>query len=363
MKRRVLRRGALAAAGAAALTVATAMPGNAATTAEWRFSSYESSLTGSMESVVAISRTDAWAEGLIYHGETPVNSPYVLHWNGAKWSAVTIPGSSGYSSSQVSASSASNVWVLGTDAKGTLNQKIFRFDGAHWHTMSVPEGNLDNLMVLSATDVWVTGQISCTISPKASKCVTDVWQWNGSKWLAHPINSTVYSIDASSAANVWVVGLGGVNQKGEGTVAAYRWAGTHWTPVTMSHPDMSGWPDIAMGSASNIWIEGGRGTTSQVLALHWTGSKWQQVISPAGDAASPGAVPYGSSGVWMGPWVAWTGRGWISTLQHLPFSGGTIHDVVPIPGASGSYWGAASVETSAKSSVDHPAMVVYGPVP
>jgi hypothetical protein len=363
MNGRVFRRAALAAAGAAALTAATALPGDAATTAEWRFSAYESSLTGGMDSVVALSRTNAWAEGTIYHGKTLVNSPYVLHWNGAKWSAVTIPASSGYYSTQVSASSASNVWVLGTDVNGSLNQKIFRYDGAHWHTMSVPEGNLNNLMVLSATDVWVTGQTTCTTTPKSSKCVTDVWQWNGSKWLAHPINSSVYSIDASSASNVWAVGLGGVNSKGEGTVAAYRWAGTHWTPVAMSHPDMSGWPNIGMGSASNVWIEGWRGASSQVLALHWNGSKWQQVISPAEDAASPDAVPYGSAGVWMGSYVVWTGRGWISTLPKPPFEGGVIENVDPIPGASGSYWGAASAETNANSSVDHPAMVIYGPVP
>jgi hypothetical protein len=360
MNRRVFRRAALATAGAAALTLATAMPGNAATTAEWRFSSYASSVTGGMNSVVAISRTDAWAVGGTEHGETPVNSPYVLHWTGAKWSAVTIPDSNGFTSAQVAASSASNVWVLGTDVNGSLNQKIFRFDGAHWHTMSVPEGNLDNLTVLSATNVWVTGQISCT----GGKCVTDVWQWNGSRWLAHPINSTVYNIAGTSATSIWAVGLGGVNQRtGEGTVAAYRWAGTHWTPVVMAHPEMSGWPDISIGSASDIWIAGWRGTSSQVLALRWTGSKWQQVISAAHIAASPDPVPYGSSGVWMGPWAAWTGRGWVSTLQHLPFSGGSIEDFVQVPGAAGSYWGAASAETSANSSVDHPAMVVYGPVP
>jgi len=276
-----------------ALTAAAALPGTAPTTAEWRLSAYESSVTGGMTSVVALSRTDAWAVGNTQHGQTPVNNPYVLHWTGAKWSAVTIPDSNGFTSAQVAASSASNVWVLGTNFNGLLNQKIFRYDGAHWHTMTVPAGGVDNLMVLSATDAWVTGQVS-------------------------------------------VVGMSDVDQKGEGVVAAYRWAGTHWTPVIMSHPNMSGWPDIAMVSASNIWIEGFRGASSQVLALHLTGGKWQRVFSPAGDAASPGAVPYGSTGVWMGPWAAWTGRGWINTLPDLPFAGGVIEDVVPIPGASGS---------------------------
>lgn len=359
MNRRAFRRAALATAGAAALTAVTALPGSAATTAEWRLSTYASSVTGSMRSVVALSRTDAWAVGYIYHGSTLVNSPWVLRWNGSKWIGVTIPDSSGYYTSQVSASSADNVWVLGSDANDSLHQKLFRYDGSHWHTISVPEGNLGNLLALSATDVWVTGQISCT----GAKCVSDVWQWNGSTWTAHPINSTVYAIDASSGSNVWAVGLGGVNAKGEGTVAAYRWAGTHWTPVVMSHPDMSGWPDIAMPSASNIWIEGWRGTSSQVLALHWTGSKWAQVVSPASSAASPGAVPYGSSGVWMGPWEAWTGRGWVSTLQNLPASGGGIYDWAPIPGDPGAYWGAGGWEKSSTSTVDHPSMLIYGPVP
>ena len=359
MSRRAFRRAALATAGAAALTAATALPGSAATTNEWRFSAYESSLTGNVESVAAISRTDAWAVGTVYHGQTPVNSPYVLHWNGAKWSAVTIPGGGGYYASGVSASSADDVWVLGTDVNGSLNQKLFRYDGSHWHTMPVPEGNLGDLMVLSATDVWVSGQIACT----GTKCVTDVWQWNGTAWSPHPINSTVVSIDASSAGNVWAVGLGDVNAKNEGTVAAYRWAGTHWTPVVMAHPEMSGWADIAMPSASDVWIEGWRGTSSQVLALHWNGRAWSQVVSPAADGAAPGAVPYGSAGVWMGSWVAWTGHGWISTLQHLPFADGVIQPPVPIPGAPGSYWGPARATTTPNSSVDHPAIAIYGPLP
>ena len=56
MKRRAFRRAALATVAAAALTAATALPGDAATTAEWRLSAYESSTTGGMTSVVAISR-------------------------------------------------------------------------------------------------------------------------------------------------------------------------------------------------------------------------------------------------------------------------------------------------------------------
>lgn len=362
MIKRVFKRGALAAAGAAALALTTAVPGDAATTAAWRLSYYASTITGGMYSVAAISKTNAWAVGVTYHGQTLVNSPYVLHWNGTKWSTVSIPGGSGYSTSLVAASSASNVWVLGTGSD-SLSQEIFRYDGSHWHTMSVPEGNLDNLVVLSASNAWVTGQISCTGSTTDMKCVTDVWHWNGSTWAAHPINASVYNIAGSSATNIWAAGLGNVNQNtGEGTIAAYRWTGAHWFPVVMSHPKMSGWPDITIGSASDIWIAGWRGTSSQVLALRWTGSTWQQVISSGSSAASPDLVPYGSTGVWMGPWIFWTGRSWVSTTQNLSFGGG-IYDFVKVPGTSGSYWGAGGVDKNSSSATQHPGMVVYGPVP
>ena len=54
---------------------------------------------------------------------------------------------------------------------------------------------------------------------------------------------------------------------------------------------------------------------------------------------------------------------WLPPDASLPWADGTMQDFVAIPGASGSYWGAASAEKSANSSVDHPAMVIYGPVP
>ena len=364
MNRRVLKRGALATVGAAVLTVATALPGDAATTAEWRLSSYASSVTGGMTSVAAISRTDAWAVGGTNHGATLVNSPYVLHWNGSTWRTVSIPGSNGYYSALVAASSANNVWVLGDDVNDSLNQKLFRYDGSHWHTMSVPEGNLSTLVVLSTSDVWLSGQIGCNGSTPAARCVTDVFQWNGSTWTAHPIYSRVENIAGTSATNIWAVGLNRVDDKtGEGTVSAYRWNGTKWLTVVMPHPGMSGWPDIAIGSARDIWIEGWRATSTKVLALRWTGSTWQQVLSGANAGASPDPVPYGSSGVWLGPWELWTGRAMVDTGEYLGWASGGISDFVQVPGASGSYWGAASAAKSANSSVNHPAMAIYGPVP
>lgn len=162
-----------------------------------------------------------------------------------------------------------------------------------------------------------------------------------------------------------MAGINGVNQTtGEGLVAAYRWTGTRWFPVVMPHPEMSGWVDIAIGSASDIWIEGWRGTSSQVLTLQWTGRKWQQVISAGAIGASPDPVADGSGGVWMGPWVHWTGRSWVIVQPSFAgYAGLNTNDFVKVPGTSGSYWGAAGIYKNDSSTATNPAMVVYGPVP
>jgi hypothetical protein len=127
----------------------------------------------------------------------------------------------------------------------------------------------------------------------------------------------------------------------------------------MAHPDMSGWPDIAMPSASNIWIEGlARGYLAGAGA-----ALERSIVSPASLAASPGSVPYGSSGVRMGPWALWTGRSWLNTLPVPPFDGGVVTDTAPIPGDPGAYWGTASAQKTANSTIDHPAMIIFGAVP
>jgi hypothetical protein len=101
--------GVVVGIAAVALTLVSTIPGNAVTASEWQLKWSAASTAGSMSSIVAISRTNAWAVGVTDHGQTPVNNPCVLHWNGARWSGVSIPGGSGYSSSLVAASSASNV--------------------------------------------------------------------------------------------------------------------------------------------------------------------------------------------------------------------------------------------------------------
>ena len=77
---------------------------------------------GYLNGVTAISRTDAWAVGLIASGG-PGNSgatttPLIEHWDGTSWDQVPCPvPASGGQFNSVSATSPTDVWAVGSTAE------------------------------------------------------------------------------------------------------------------------------------------------------------------------------------------------------------------------------------------------------
>ena len=361
-KRGIIITAIVGAVGLAAL----AAPASGATTNEWRLS-YRSSADGILYGVAAISPTNAWAAG------SANNQPYVVHWNGRSWSTVTIPGSTGDSLSTIGASSASNVWVFGSDPNN--QEKAFRWDGAHWHSIpSVPpEVSFNPPLVFSASNVWGYGHTSCVTGKGGiQKCVTNVWHWNGSGWKSYPIGTTVWWMAGTAATGPWVIGVNGEKQYGgPGSIAAYRWTGGRWFPVVMPHPQVIvlssssiGSPGIGIDSASDIWIGMSTARAQNGYVLHWNGRTWAALTAPDNLSTTSEMVPDGHGGVWLGTGAHWTGRSWVNVFP-MPssVSNATTDQMVKVPGTSGSYWDAGGVTTSATSLTYHLAMMVYGPLP
>jgi hypothetical protein len=86
----------------------------------------------------------------------------------ASWHVVPSPNPSSTNSelTDVSASSATNVWAAGPNA-------MLRWNGSSWTTKPRPDFPVQNIVALSATNVIAQG---------ASK----VSRWNGTKWAALP---------------------------------------------------------------------------------------------------------------------------------------------------------------------------------
>ena len=121
-----------------------------------------------LEGVSAISASDIWAVGT-YTIPNPEGSPYFnasLHWDGTRWNIVTAPqiDSSLNILADVAAISASDVWAVGFTgtASGYEAPEALHWDGANWIVVPVPGGTQSTLLLglaaVSSTDVWAVGE-------------------------------------------------------------------------------------------------------------------------------------------------------------------------------------------------------------
>src|SRR5215469_12809168 len=272
MKRRsVVKVAALAAGVSLAGAASVAAPGTAgaSTSPSWKLV-FQAHPSGYFGSIAAISKTDVWAVADLFRRGKTLYKPYIWHFNGSTWNAVTIPGAT-MTSNTVQASSANNVWVIGLtpNSRNLATSAAYRWDGRHWHKIPIPAYTyLQGTVVLSPSNVWAFGG-SFTLSG-------DVFHWNGRRWASYDLNFLAQSVSASSARNVWLTGITWVGKKQVAT--GYRWNGRRWLLVSMPHPVVNSGPGVTVFSRSNVWI--GWDTTTKDSALHWNGHWWRVVTAP-----------------------------------------------------------------------------------
>ena len=121
-----------------------------------------------MECVSAISATDIWAVGS-FTIPNPEGSPYqnaIIHWDGTKWSVVTSPQPDDWLNilTSVTAISTNDVWAVGLIGTGSGYEapETLHWDGASWSVVSVPGGSqsteLLGVAAVSSNDVWTVGE-------------------------------------------------------------------------------------------------------------------------------------------------------------------------------------------------------------
>jgi len=198
-----------------------------------------------------------WARLTIYE-------PFIRHYNGSSWQALTIPGGTGSTSAWVSASAANNVWVGGLRNSSVATSVVYRWNGARWGKVPVPALTyLQGVVVLAPNNVWAFGT--------SGTVYDDVFHWNGTKWqgyLSNALNFVPQGISASAASNVWVSGYAYSGSRQ--VAAAYRWTGSAWHAVSMPHPVLSAGPAVAAVSPSNVWIGYWFGAQAILTASTWT---------------------------------------------------------------------------------------------
>ncbi|HET9894835.1 MAG TPA: hypothetical protein VFQ44_07860 [Streptosporangiaceae bacterium] len=180
--------------------------------------------TGGLVSVTADSAKDAWAGGFV-----TTHGPFLLHWNGTRWTRSPIPADKGsFSIAKVSADSPRDAFAIETEAG---HQAVFRWNGHAWKRSAIPAigsaGHtfLNDVAAISGKDAWIVG---------SSQDRTLILHWNGTTWarVASPspklhgiFRDSLDSISVVSASNITAIGRRGRNSLAE------HWDGHSWKVV------------------------------------------------------------------------------------------------------------------------------------
>jgi hypothetical protein len=150
-----------------------------------------SSSDSALQAVSATSASNAWAVGQYFPPTGPVKT-LTLHWDGTAWTQVPSPSPGNISPTHfpandlagVAALSASNAWAVG-DYFTRVSQGqqapqiplVLHWNGAKWVRVTVPgtftDTGLSGITMVSPSDGWAVGQNFSTV---------EVLHWYGTTW-------------------------------------------------------------------------------------------------------------------------------------------------------------------------------------
>ena len=227
------------------------------------------SLRDLMFGASALSRSDVWVVGDQESGNG-IFETLAEHWNGHAWSVVRTPnpGSAGNHLYAVDAVSADDVWAVGQQlgAQAPDQGLVEHWNGHRWSVVSLPASHsasvlLDGLTV-SHGQVWVVGESD---SPAGGGRPL-VEHYVGGKWYAaklpavpHGANwSNLYGV-AAAGGSIWAVGTYVNPATDSNDVLVLRDTAGKWSVNGAPNAGGPGFSDIAGGITAidgHLWLAG-----------------------------------------------------------------------------------------------------------
>jgi hypothetical protein len=263
---------------------------------------------GTLNGVLAVSSSDAWAVGSRHFAKTFTFRPLIARWNGSTWRPATLPSLGRHSYGEftdVAGSSATDVWAVGYRV-GNVNAAplIEHWDGTRWRITPSPNvhatGYLTAVSALSPTDAWAVGSYASS----ARHVQTLSLHWNGTQWTRvptpNPASPGAKAVDqlsavlALSADDVWAAGNARVTMGTHHAVQTLvlHWDGGRWTRVPSPNEAPLVHGSLLLGLASagpeDVWAVGRHGTGHGQVTLveRWNGQAWEVAKSPTGPTRS-----------------------------------------------------------------------------
>lgn len=287
-----------ACAQAQASSAAVTKPGTSAVTAGsggWRLLARQRpEHSGDLYVLVALPHGRAWAFGE-YGQRAPYGGyPIAEYWNGSVWLAAKLPSSVRCGPiAAAGASSAGNVWAVGTDGC------VLRLAGRTWKVAKdwTAPRQLTGITVLGRNDVWVFGGTDLP----AGRPGLGTWHYNGRNWRqVHGIGGDVQTASAASAGDIWAIGLVVRGEKQNYFLEHY--SGGTWHQVTGVTQ-----PRDVLAAGREVWVTDDSGPVG-TLERRTSAGGWAKVPIPG--KLSPGELAAdGHGGIWLTTWVSLNGEG------------------------------------------------------
>jgi hypothetical protein len=237
--------------------------------------------------VTALGARDAWA---FEQGGLPSARPAAFRLSGTTWKRAPFPGRAGESVPAADSSSPANVWAV---TSKLASSRALRWNGSRWQATGTLPTLIDDVVVISQTDVWAFSQPGLRGS--------GAWHFNGHHWLRQAAGHGLSAGSALSAHSIWAV---------DGKTVAH-WNGMRWTRTSvarllppagqLSSPRLTA---IFASSASSVWAVGTGGREDEggpAVVLHFNGHRWSRAAldASAGDPALAQVAPDGQAGLWI----------------------------------------------------------------
>jgi hypothetical protein len=227
-------------------------------------------------------------------------------------------------------------------------------DGTPWKPDPSPNpssiGNtLSGVTALSRSDAWTVGWYTDDTDPDNGRNMLAA-RWNGTAWIQVPTpdlarsDEGLLAVSASSADEAWAVGF----SQAAGTLVtrplAVHWDGTAWTvvptPATGGNASASHLYGVVSLGPTDAWAVGQLGLNlSGALIEHWDGRTWSFVPSPIsttphGTMSLAGLSAVSPTDIWaVGSVIATSGA---PNFRHVTLAehyDGTSWSIVPSPNA------------------------------
>lgn len=200
--------------------------------------------------------------------------------------------------------SADDIWAVGfrelaSPVEPHINTggRVEHWDGTRWNVVPGPvvqpitgtETILNDISKVSAQDLWAVGYLSARAGTQ-----TLVAHWNGTRWdpvqdANVGLGSSLSGVHAVAADDVWAVGY--YTTEGGATEAlTEHWDGQAWqvVPNPATRFARSELLSVAGTASNDMWAVGtykdsapGASQYAQALIMHWDGTQWSTVSSPA----------------------------------------------------------------------------------